>query len=53
MLQETFEVGLATFEQEGIGSLTVMQDELVGEQHPQSKQIRDRHSDVLRRWVDE
>lgn len=48
-LQETSEAGLATFQQEGIGGLTSMKEKLVEMKHPQSRQIQDRHSDVLRR----
>ena len=50
-LQETFESGLATFQQEGIGGLSAMRVRLEGAQHPQSRAIRDRHTDVMRRWV--
>ena len=48
-LQETSEAGLATFQQEGIGGLTSMKEKLIEMKHPQSRQIQDRHSDVLRR----
>ena len=48
-LQETSEAGLATFQQEGIGGLTSMKEKLIETKHPQSRQIQDRHSDVLRR----
>ena len=50
-LQETFESGLATFQQEGIGGLSAMRVRLEGAQHPQSRAIRDRYTDVMRRWV--
>ena len=48
--QETFEAGLATFEQEGIKSLTGMKDTLDKDRHPQAKVIRDRHANVIRRY---
>ena len=48
--QETFESGLTTFHQEGIGSLAAMKDRLLAAQHPQSKQIQHRYADVIRRW---
>ena len=48
--QETFESGLTTFQQEGIGSLAAMKDRLLAAQHPQSKQLQHRHADVIRRW---
>ncbi len=51
LLQETFETGLATFEQEGIKNLTSIKDKLDGEKHPQAKIIRDRHLSVLRRYT--
>ena len=44
------EAGLATFQQEGIGGLTTMKEKLIETKHPQSRQIQDRHSDVLRRY---
>lgn len=49
LVQETFEAGLATFEQEGIKSLTAMKDQLDAAKHPQAKVIKDRHSNVIRR----
>lgn len=49
LLQETFEAGLATFEQEGIKSLTTMKDQLDKDRHPQAKVIKDRHTNVIRR----
>lgn len=48
-LQETFESGLATFQQEGIGGLSAMKEQLEKAEHPQSRAIRDRHTDVMRR----
>ena len=48
-LQETFESGLATFQQEGIGGLSAMKEQLEKAKHPQSRAIRDRHTDVMRR----
>lgn len=49
--QESFETGLSTFEQEGIKSLTSMRDQLEWEGHPQAKTIKDRHGNVIRRYV--
>ena len=50
-LQETSEAGLASFQQEGIGGLTAMKEKLTETKHPQSRQIQDRHGDVLRRLL--
>ena len=50
-VQETFEAGLSSFEQEGVGSLTSLKDRLVAAQHPQTRQIKDRHANVISRYV--
>jgi spectrin alpha len=48
--QENFDAGLQTFAQESIHSLTALQEELVAAKHAQSGAIRQRHSDVIKRW---
>ena len=50
-VQETFEAGLSSFEQEGVGGLTSLKDRLVAAQHPQTRQIKDRHANVISRLV--
>ncbi|XP_064458376.1 spectrin alpha chain-like isoform X2 [Ornithodoros turicata] len=48
--QETFDAGLAAFEQEGIQSITQLRDQLVAAKHDQTPAIMKRHDDVLTRW---
>lgn len=48
--QETFEAGLAAFEQEGIRSITTLKDQLLQTQHRQTPAIEARHSEVMARW---
>ncbi|CAG2183056.1 unnamed protein product, partial [Oppiella nova] len=48
--QETFDAGLAAFEQEGIQSITQLRDQLVASNHNQNTAINGRHDDVMARW---
>ncbi|UYV70522.1 SPTAN1 [Cordylochernes scorpioides] len=48
--QETFDAGLAAFEQEGIHSITQLKEQLVASNHEQTPAIIRRHDDVLTRW---
>jgi spectrin alpha len=48
--QETFDAGLAAFEQEGIQSITQLKDQLVAANHNQTQAIIKRHDDVMNRW---
>uniref|UniRef100_A0A1W7R9J9 Spectrin alpha chain n=1 Tax=Hadrurus spadix TaxID=141984 RepID=A0A1W7R9J9_9SCOR len=48
--QETFDAGLAAFEQEGIQSITQLKDQLVAAHHDQTPAIVKRHDDVMGRW---
>ena len=47
--QETFDAGLAAFENESIASLTTMKEELLANKHTQAVAIRQRHLDVMKR----
>ncbi|XP_054158910.1 spectrin alpha chain-like isoform X2 [Oppia nitens] len=48
--QETFDAGLAAFEQEGIQSITQLKDQLIAGNHNQTPAIIKRHDDVMSRW---
>lgn len=48
--QETFDAGLAAFEQEGIQSISQLKDQLIQANHNQSPAIIKRHEDVMKRW---
>lgn len=48
--QETFELGLSTFENESINNISQLKDQLVESQHRQTPLIIKRHDDVLTRW---
>ena len=47
--QETFDAGLAAFENESIASLTAMKEELLANKHTQAVAIRQRHLEVMKR----
>ena len=47
--QETFDAGLAAFENESIASLTTMKEELLANKHTQTVAIRQRHLEVMKR----
>lgn len=48
--QETFDAGLAAFEQEGIQSIAQLKDQLIAANHVQTNAIGQRHDDVMTRW---
>ena len=48
--QETFELGLSSFENEGINNITQLKDQLVEAKHRQTPLIIKRYDDVLTRW---
>lgn len=48
--QETFDIGLAAFENEGIQNITALKEQLVAADHEQTPAIIKRHGDVLARW---
>ncbi|XP_041973840.1 spectrin alpha chain isoform X4 [Aricia agestis] len=48
--QDTFDAGLAAFEQEGIQNITALKEQLVAAGHEQAAAISKRHGDVLARW---
>jgi spectrin alpha len=48
--QDTFDAGLAAFEQEGIQSISQLKDQLVQAKHVLTKAIQKRHDDVMTRW---
>lgn len=48
--QETFDAGLAAFQNESIASLTTMKDELLANKHTQAVAIRQRHLEVTKRY---
>ncbi|XP_056289085.1 spectrin alpha chain, non-erythrocytic 1 [Pseudoliparis swirei] len=48
--QETFDAGLQAFQQEGISSITALQDQLLAAQHVQQRALQERHAALLQRW---
>ena len=49
--QETFDIGLEAFENEGISNLTQLKDQLCSGGHSQSKAMEKKFDEVLSRWV--
>lgn len=47
---ETFDAGLAAFEQEGIQTITELKDRLVASNHQQSPNIMNRYNGLITRW---
>ncbi|EDV21767.1 uncharacterized protein TRIADDRAFT_59818 [Trichoplax adhaerens] len=47
---DTFDSGLAAFEQEGIANLTSLKDDLIDSKHAKSDDIHARHKKVADRW---
>lgn len=47
---ETFDAGLAAFEQEGIQTITELKDKLVASNHQQTPLIQKRYNDLIGRW---
>jgi spectrin alpha len=48
--QETFDIGLEAFENEGIQNITALKDQLVSAGHTQSKAINKKYDEVISRW---
>jgi len=48
--QDTFDLGLASFENEGVNTISDLKDQLVAAQHRQTPLIVKRHDEVLTRW---
>merc|ERR1719458_1937416 len=48
--QETFDIGLEAFENEGIQNITALEDQLVMAGHNQSDSINKKYEEVISRW---
>merc|ERR1711981_1333962 len=48
--QETFDIGLEAFENEGIQNITALKDQLVTAGHNQSDSINKKYEEVISRW---
>jgi len=48
--QETFDIGLDAFENEGIQNISALKDQLVTSGHNQSETINRKYQDVINRW---
>lgn len=48
--QETFDIGLEAFENEGIQNITALKDQLVSSGHTQSASINKKYDEVISRW---
>merc|ERR1719415_156525 len=48
--QETFDIGLEAFENEGISNITALKNQLVNSGHNQSEAINGKYQDVISRW---
>ena len=48
--QETFDIGLEAFENEGIQNITALKDNLVTANHNQSNAINKKYEEVIARW---
>ncbi|XP_036298592.1 spectrin alpha chain, erythrocytic 1 [Pipistrellus kuhlii] len=48
--QDTLDASVQSFQQERLGQITDLKDQLVAAQHSQSRAIEERHSALLRRW---
>jgi spectrin alpha len=48
--QETFDIGLDAFENEGISNITALKDQLVNSGHSQSGAINKKYQEVISRW---
>jgi len=48
--QETFDIGLEAFENEGISNITALKEHLVSTGHSQSDAINKKYQDVIGRW---
>ncbi len=48
--QDTFDIGLEAFENEGIQNITALKDQLVSSGHSQSGAINKKYDEVINRW---
>merc|ERR1712226_1256019 len=48
--QETFDIGLEAFENEGIQNITALKDQLINSGHSQTAAINKKYEDVIGRW---
>merc|ERR1712156_1182470 len=48
--QETFDIGLEAFENEGISNITALKNQLVNSGHSQSEAINKKYQEVIARW---
>merc|ERR1712141_745606 len=48
--QETFDIGLEAFENEGISNITSLKNQLVNSGHSQSEAINKKYQEVIARW---
>ena len=48
--QETFDIGLEAFENEGIQNISALKEQLVSSGHNQSETINRKYQDVMNRW---
>jgi len=48
--QETFDIGLEAFENEGISNITALKNQLVNSGHSQSESINKKYQEVIARW---
>ena len=48
--QETFDIGLEAFENEGISNITALKNQLVQSGHNQSDAINKKYEEVIARW---
>ncbi|ELK37929.1 Spectrin alpha chain, erythrocyte, partial [Myotis davidii] len=48
--KDTLDASVQSFQQERLGKITDLKDQLVAAQHSQSKAIEERHAALLRRW---
>ncbi len=48
--QETFDIGLEAFENEGINNITSLRDQLVSANHSQTTAINRKYDEVISRW---
>merc|ERR1712045_1058634 len=48
--QETFDIGLEAFENEGISNITALKNRLVNSGHSQSEAINKKYQEVIARW---
>ena len=49
-LQETFDIGMESFEKEGIANLTALHDQLVSASHAKTELVKSKFEEVTARW---